>query len=145
MIQQETELEVADNSGARRVACIRVLGGTHRRYASIGDVIVVTVKDAIPNGRVKKGEVRQAVVVRTRRSVSRPDGSYIQDVDAQLYHDLVASYEFAQTGTRIAAGVTNLTDEEPPFIEIGFNAKTEPSNYRMFGIGYYVRLTQTFE
>jgi large subunit ribosomal protein L14 len=78
MIQQETELEVADNSGARRVACIRVLGGTHRRYASIGDVIVVTVKDAIPNGRVKKGEVRKAVVVRTRRSVARPDGSYIR-------------------------------------------------------------------
>jgi large subunit ribosomal protein L14 len=78
MIQQETELDVADNSGARRVACIRVLGGTHRRYASIGDVIVVTVKDAIPNGRVKKGEVKRAVVVRTRRSVSRPDGSYIK-------------------------------------------------------------------
>jgi large subunit ribosomal protein L14 len=78
MIQQETELEVADNSGARRVACIRVLGGTHRRYASIGDVIVVTVKDAIPNARVKKGEVKKAVVVRTRRAVSRPDGSYIK-------------------------------------------------------------------
>jgi large subunit ribosomal protein L14 len=78
MIQQETELEVADNSGARRVACIRVLGGTHRRYASIGDVIVVTVKDAIPNARVKKGEVKRAVVVRTRRAVSRPDGSYIK-------------------------------------------------------------------
>ena len=78
MIQQETELEVADNSGARRVACIRVLGGTHRRYASIGDVIVVTVKDAIPNARVKKGEVKQAVVVRTRRGISRPDGSYIR-------------------------------------------------------------------
>jgi large subunit ribosomal protein L14 len=78
MIQQETELEVADNSGARRVACIRVLGGTHRRYASIGDVIVVTVKDAIPNARVKKGEVKKAVVVRTRKAVSRPDGSYIK-------------------------------------------------------------------
>jgi large subunit ribosomal protein L14 len=78
MIQQETELEVADNSGARRVACIRVLGGTHRRYASIGDVIVVTVKDAIPNARVKKGEVKRAVVVRTRKGVSRPDGSYIK-------------------------------------------------------------------
>ena len=86
MIQQETELEVADNSGARRVACIRVLGGTHRRYASIGDVIVVTVKDAIPNARVKKGEVKQAVVVRTRRGVSRPDGSYIRfdDIAAVL-------------------------------------------------------------
>jgi large subunit ribosomal protein L14 len=78
MIQQETELEVADNSGARKVACIRVLGGTGRRYASIGDVIVVTVKDAIPNGRVKKGEVRKAVVVRTRKGVPRSDGSWIK-------------------------------------------------------------------
>ena len=78
MIQHMTELEVADNSGARKVACIRVLGGTGRRYASIGDVIVVTVKDAIPNGRVKKGEVRKAVVVRTRKGVSRSDGSYIK-------------------------------------------------------------------
>jgi len=78
MIQQESVLEVADNSGARRVACIRVLGGTRRRYASIGDIIVVSVKDAIPNGRVKKGEVRKAVVVRTAKGVSRPDGSYIR-------------------------------------------------------------------
>jgi large subunit ribosomal protein L14 len=78
MIQQESILQVADNSGARRVACIRVLGGTRRRYASIGDVIVVSVKDAIPNSRVKKGEVRKAVVVRTRRHVGRPDGSYIR-------------------------------------------------------------------
>jgi large subunit ribosomal protein L14 len=78
MIQQETVLQVADNSGARRVACIRVLGGTRRRYASIGDVIVVSVKDAIANGRVKKGEVRKAVVVRTTKQVLRPDGSYIR-------------------------------------------------------------------
>ena len=78
MIQQESVLEVADNSGARRVACIRVLGGTGRRYASIGDIIVVSVKDAIPNGRVKKGEVRKAVVVRTNKGVARPDGSYIR-------------------------------------------------------------------
>jgi len=78
MIQQESILQVADNSGARRVACIRVLGGTRRRYASIGDIIVVSVKDAIPNSRVKKGEVRRAVVVRTRRHVGRPDGSYIR-------------------------------------------------------------------
>ncbi len=78
MIQHMTELEVADNSGARKVACIRVLGGTGRRYASIGDVIVVTVKDAIPNGRVKKGEVRKAVVVRTRKGVPRSDGSWIK-------------------------------------------------------------------
>jgi large subunit ribosomal protein L14 len=78
MIQQETVLQVADNSGARKVACIRVLGGSGRRYASIGDVIVVSVKDAVPNARVKKGEVRQAVVVRTRKEIGRPDGSYIR-------------------------------------------------------------------
>jgi len=78
MIQTESTLEVADNSGARKVACIRVLGGTRRRYASIGDIIVVSVKDAIPNARVKKGEVRRAVVVRTRKGVLRPDGSYIR-------------------------------------------------------------------
>jgi large subunit ribosomal protein L14 len=78
MIQQESVLEVADNSGARKVACIRVLGGSGRRYASIGDIIVVSVKDAIPNGRVKKGEVRKAVVVRTAKGIARPDGSYIR-------------------------------------------------------------------
>jgi large subunit ribosomal protein L14 len=78
MVQQESMLEVADNSGARKVACIRVLGGSKRRYASIGDIIVVSVKDAIPNGRVKKGEVRKAVVVRTAKGVARPDGSYIK-------------------------------------------------------------------
>jgi large subunit ribosomal protein L14 len=78
MVQQESLLEVADNSGARKVSCIRVLGGSRRRYASIGDIIVVSVKDAIPNGRVKKGEVRKAVVVRTAKGVARPDGSYIK-------------------------------------------------------------------
>jgi large subunit ribosomal protein L14 len=78
MVQQESLLEVADNSGARKVSCIRVLGGSGRRYASIGDIIVVSVKDAIPNGRVKKGEVRKAVVVRTAQGVGRPDGSYIK-------------------------------------------------------------------
>jgi large subunit ribosomal protein L14 len=78
MIQQESVLQVADNSGARRVMCIRVLGGTGRRYASIGDVIVVSVKDAIPNARVKKGEVSKAVVVRTKKEIGRGDGSYIR-------------------------------------------------------------------
>ncbi len=78
MIQQESVLQVADNSGARRVACIRVLGGTGRRYASIGDIIVVSIKDAIPNARVKKGEVRKAVVVRTKKEIGRGDGSYIR-------------------------------------------------------------------
>ena len=78
MIQQESVLEVADNSGARKVACIRVLGGTRRRYATIGDIIIVAVKDAIPNARVKKGDVRRAVVVRTAKAIGRRDGSYIR-------------------------------------------------------------------
>ena len=78
MIQQESVLEVADNSGARKVACIRVLGGSGRRYATVGDIIVVAVKDAMPNARVKKGEVRKAVVVRTAKSIARPDGSFIR-------------------------------------------------------------------
>ena len=78
MIQQETVLDVADNSGAKRVLCIRVLGGTRRRYAALGDVIVVSVKEALPNARVKKGEVAKAVVVRTRREHGRADGSYIK-------------------------------------------------------------------
>ncbi len=78
MIQQESVLNVADNSGAKRVACIRVLGGTRRRYASIGDIIVVAVKEAIPNSKVKKGEVARAVVVRTAKEISRPDGTLIR-------------------------------------------------------------------
>jgi large subunit ribosomal protein L14 len=78
MIQQETRLRVADNSGAREVLCIRVLGGSGRRYASIGDVIVGTVKNAIPAAGVKKGDVVKAVVVRTRKERRRPDGSYIR-------------------------------------------------------------------
>jgi large subunit ribosomal protein L14 len=78
MIQTESTLQVADNSGARKVSCIKVLGGSKRKYASIGDVIVVSVKEAIPNSRVKKGEVRKAVVVRTRKGLGRPDGTYIK-------------------------------------------------------------------
>ena len=78
MIQVETNLTVADNSGARRVQCIKVLGGSHRRYASIGDMIVVSVKEAIPRGRVKKGEIMKAVVVRTAKETRRKDGSYIR-------------------------------------------------------------------
>jgi len=77
MIQAESTLQVADNSGARRLKCIRVLGGSRRRFASVGDVIVVAVQEAIPNARVKKGEVRRAVVVRTRRAIARADGSHI--------------------------------------------------------------------
>ena len=78
MIQTESRLSVADNSGAKEVLCIRVLGGTRRRYASVGDKIVVAVKSAIPNGAVKKGSVAKAVVVRTRKEIRRPDGSYIR-------------------------------------------------------------------
>ena len=78
MIQQESRMGVADNSGAREVLCIRVLGGTRRRYASIGDKVVVTVKDATPNGGIKKGTVSKAVIVRTKKAVRRPDGSYIR-------------------------------------------------------------------
>lgn len=78
MVQQESRLKVADNSGAREVLCIRVLGGSGRRYASVGDKIVVSVKDAMPGGTVKKGAVSKAVVVRVRKEVRRPDGSYIR-------------------------------------------------------------------
>lgn len=78
MLQQESRMKVADNSGAKEVLCIRVLGGTKRRYASIGDTVVVSVKDAMPSGNVKKGQVSRAVVVRTKKEVRRPDGSYIR-------------------------------------------------------------------
>lgn len=78
MIQQESILEVADNSGARRVMCIKVLGGTRRKYASVGDTIVVAVKEAIPRARVKKGDVKRAVIVRTKKEIRRVDGSYIR-------------------------------------------------------------------
>lgn len=78
MIQSETRLDVADNSGAKRVACIKVLGGSRRRYASIGDIIVVAVKKAIPNAAIKQGDVCRGVVVRTKKAVSRPDGSYVR-------------------------------------------------------------------
>lgn len=77
MIQASTVLDVADNSGAKKVQCIKVLGGSRRRYASLGDIIVVSVKEAIPNAKVKKGDVQKAVVVRTKSEVARPDGSYI--------------------------------------------------------------------
>ena len=98
MIQQESELQVADNSGARRVACIRVLGGSGRRYASIGDIIVVSVKDAIPNARVKKGDVRKAVVVRTTKEIGRPDGSYIRFDDNAA---VIIDNQREPVGTRI--------------------------------------------
>jgi len=78
MIQAETRLTVADNSGAKVLYCIKVLGGSRRRYASVGDIIVVTVKEAIPNAKVKKGDVLKAVIVRTKKEIRRPDGSYIR-------------------------------------------------------------------
>jgi hypothetical protein len=76
---------------------------------------------------------------------NRPDGTYIQSVDSLLYHDIVVDYTFDATGTNIAAGFTNVTDEEPPYIDTGFNANTDPATYRLFGRGYYIRLTQSFE
>jgi large subunit ribosomal protein L14 len=78
MIQVETSLSIADNSGARRIQCIKVIGGSRRRYASVGDVIVCSVKEAIPNGKVKKGEVVKAVIVRTRKAIKREDGSAVR-------------------------------------------------------------------
>ena len=78
MIQQQTTLDVADNSGAKKIMCIKVLGGSKRKYASIGDIIVVSIKEAIPGAKVKKGEVARAVIVRTAKELARPDGSYIR-------------------------------------------------------------------
>jgi large subunit ribosomal protein L14 len=78
MVQTTTTLDVADNSGAKKIMCIRVLGGTRRKYASLGDVIIVAIKEAIPNAKVKKGEIARAVIVRTKKEVSRQDGSYIR-------------------------------------------------------------------
>ncbi|MBK6341164.1 MAG: 50S ribosomal protein L14 [Flavobacteriales bacterium] len=98
MIQQESRLNVADNSGAKEVLCIRVLGGTARRYARIGDTIVVTVKDAMPNGQAKKGTVHKAVVVRTKKETRRKDGSYIRfDDNAVVILDAAGEMK----GTRI--------------------------------------------
>ena len=93
MIRAESKLGVADNSGARRVKCIRVLGGSRRRVASVGDIIVVAVSEAIPNARVKKGEVRRAVIVRTKRALRRADGSYIRfDRNASVVGVYVGAY-----------------------------------------------------
>ena len=103
MIQMQSNLEVADNSGAKRVQCIKVLGGSKRRYATIGDTIVVTIKEAIPRGRVKKGEVMKAVVVRTAKGVRRPDGSLIRfDGNAAV----LLNNKHEPIGTRIFGPVT---------------------------------------
>ena len=103
MIQAETNLDVADNSGARRVQCIKVLGGSKRRTASVGDIIVVTVKEAIPRGRVKKGEMHKAVVVRTAKEIRRADGSAIRfDRNAAV----LITPQGEPIGTRISGPVT---------------------------------------
>jgi large subunit ribosomal protein L14 len=103
MIQMQTMLFAADNSGAKQVQCIKVLGGSHRRYASIGDVIKVSVKEAIPRGKVKKGEVYNAVVVRTRKGVRRPDGSVVRfDTNAAV----LLNNQLQPIGTRIFGPVT---------------------------------------
>ncbi len=103
MIQAQTYLDIADNSGARRVMCIKVLGGSRRRYASVGDVIKVTVKEAIPRGRVRKGQVLDAVVVRTKKGVRRPDGSVIRfDGNAAV----LLNAQKQPIGTRVFGPVT---------------------------------------
>jgi large subunit ribosomal protein L14 len=99
----QTSLDIADNSGAKKVMCIKVLGGSHRRYAGIGDIIKVSVKDAIPRGKVKKGEVYNALVVRTRKGVRRPDGSVIRfDGNAAV----ILNAQLQPIGTRIFGPVT---------------------------------------
>jgi large subunit ribosomal protein L14 len=103
MIQTQSYLDVADNSGARRVMCIKVLGGSHRRYARIGDLIKVSVKEAIPRGKVKKGQVVTAVVVRTRKGVRRADGSLIKFDDNAA---VILNAQDAPLGTRIFGPVT---------------------------------------
>lgn len=103
MIQTESYLDVADNSGARRVMCIKVLGGSKRRYARVGDIIKVTVKEAIPRGKVKKGQVMNAVVVRTRKGVRRQDGSIIRFDDNAA---VLLNAQNAPVGTRIFGPVT---------------------------------------
>lgn len=103
MIQMQTNLDVADNSGAKKVMCIKVLGGSHRRYANIGDIIKVSVKDAMPRGRVKKGDVYNALVVRTRKGVRRADGSVIRfDNNAAV----ILNNQLQPLGTRIFGPVT---------------------------------------
>ncbi len=103
MIQMQTNLKVADNSGARRVQCIKVLGGSKRKTASVGDVIVVSVKDAIPRGRVKKGDVRRAVIVRTAKEIRRPDGTAIRFDDNAA---VLLTPQGEPIGTRIFGPVT---------------------------------------
>jgi large subunit ribosomal protein L14 len=121
MIQQETRLNVADNSGAREVLCIRVLGGTGRRYASIGDVIIVTVKESAPTGTVKKGEVRKAVVVRVKKELNRNDGSSVRfDDNAAVIIDdgmqPVATRIFGPVGRELRARFMKIVSLAPEVI-----------------------------
>jgi large subunit ribosomal protein L14 len=103
MIQMQTSLDIADNSGAKKVMCIKILGGSHRRYAGIGDIIKVSVKDAIPRGKVKKGDVYNALVVRTRKGIRRADGSVIRfDGNAAV----ILNNNLQPIGTRIFGPVT---------------------------------------
>ena len=133
MIQQETILDVADNSGARKVLCIKVLGGSKRRYASVGDMIVVSIKEAIPNGKVKKGDVHKAVVVRTAKEIARPDGSYIRfDTNsAVLFPEMVRPETPKPTKTAPKLVEVVLVDpqrhEEPinPCVKIAVSDDTE--------------------
>ena len=102
MIQAETRLDVADNSGAKRVACIKVLGGTRRRYANIGDIVVLTVKKAAPNAAIKQGEVVRGVIVRSKKGLSRPDGSHVRfDSNAVV----IIGEDKSPRGTRIFGAV----------------------------------------
>ena len=136
MIQMQTNLEVADNSGARRVQCIKVLGGSKRRYASVGDVIVVSIKEAIPRGRVKKGDVTQAVVVRTAKEIRRADGTSIRfDRNAAV----LINKQLEPIGTRIFGPVvrelrarkfTKIMSLAP---EVLINKQGEPIGTRIFG------------
>ncbi|GAU07533.1 50S ribosomal protein L14 [Desulfoplanes formicivorans] len=98
MIQVQSTLDVADNSGAKKVCCIKVLGGSHRRYASVGDLIVVSVKEAMPHSKVKKGDVMKAVIVRTKKEIGRPDGSYIRFDNNSA---VILSKNLDPVGTRI--------------------------------------------
>lgn len=103
MIQMQSMLDVADNSGARRVMCIKVLGGTHRRYSGIGDIIKVSIKEAIPRGKVKKGEVYNAVIVRTKKAIRRPDGSAIRFDDNAV---VLLNTQLQPIGTRVFGPIT---------------------------------------
>ena len=110
MIQEYTLLNVADNSGARKIRCFRILGGSHKRYARVGDIIVGTIRDALPTGTVKRSEVRKAVVVRTCRDIKRPDGSYIRFSDNAA---VILSDQGEPLGTRIFGPVaTELRDKQ---------------------------------